>query len=197
MAGQLLLSINADPAPDPLKSQWDSPAELGERIAAWCGNLRGARVVEPSAGIGRLALPFHRRGAIITCVEIDPGRCRKLVAAGLPDVRQGDWLRVSEGLRGEPVALIPMNPPYENGQDAEHVGKALELAPRVVALVQLHFLAGLDRYDRIWRLHGLRRLAILKRRPDFGGPHGGGTRDFAVFDIERNRAGCATQVEWW
>lgn len=80
------------------------------------------RVLEPSAGRGRIALPAHTAGHNVICVEIQPELARGLRSAGL-QVIQGDFLEV-RGAFGE-FDAVAMNPPFDRGRDIDHVLHAL------------------------------------------------------------------------
>ena len=80
--------------------------------------------------------------------------------------------------------------------------RALDWAPRVIALVPLAFLCSLNRYERVWRHVRLMRQVNFIRRPVFGGDQGG-SRDFGVFDLVRRTKPREpgevdrVEVEWW
>ena len=163
-------------------SQWFTKPPLCDRIVEWAGITEGMRVLEPSCGDGRLATRIIARGANVTAYDIDPRWDHA--------IRQ-DFL----GVRDVHFDLAVMNPPYEDGVDLEHVAHAARLCDRVVAVVRLVFLAGQERYARLWARYRLSRLAILSGRPSFDGPVDGTARhDFCVFEI--GGPGPLT-VEWW
>ncbi len=83
------------------------------------------RILEPSAGLGAIAdrLPINR--ASILCIERNERRVAELQKKGY-DVLQGDFLAIEPGM----FCTIYMNPPFEQGQDIDHVRHAFEcLAP--------------------------------------------------------------------
>lgn len=181
-------------------SQWFTPEPLARRLVQWAGVGTGMRVLEPSAGSGAIVRELaERQPASIVAVEIDAAlTCGLRARFGHPDpvqVVHGDFLRIAP----LPVDVAVMNPPYEGGQDLAFVTRALEWAPRVVALLRLAFLAGSKRYRELWQCNTLSRLEILRSRPRFSGSSGSPKSDFAAFDIQRGRApvGHATRVEWW
>jgi phospholipid N-methyltransferase len=100
---------------------------------------RGMRVLEPSAGSGRIADAIRASGVEPRCCEIQPKLVRLLELKGYARVLEGDFLELccmSESTGR--YDRIVMNPPFEDGQDAEHVMHAYELlAPggRLVALL--------------------------------------------------------------
>lgn len=189
------------PTPDPEQSQWFTPDWLAERIVEWSG-IHGGNVLELGAGDGAFVVPLLRSGCEVVAVERDPrfvDVLRKLPHAHLT-VLEGDVMRTPIARPGWADAYIG-NPPYENEFDLEFVLRGLELAPRVVAVLRLVFLAGQERHRRLWSKHHLRRIAHLPARPEFiGSGPGGAKADFAVFDIGRGGAGIGTPLvatEWW
>lgn len=91
-------------------------------------------ILEPSAGIGSICEVIRESvgSANLLAVELRPSLCRVLVAKGL-QVHCGDFLE--ESGRWD---RIVMNPPFEKGQDAEHLRHAFGLLKpggRVVALM--------------------------------------------------------------
>lgn len=209
MSQQLSLAAvdAAAPKGDPDASQWFTPADLAKRIVEWAGVAHGeARVLEPSAGIGRFVWPLIEAGAFVTVVERDERMMHTML---LEAQRRRLTNRVIEPKRADFLALAPephdlaiMNPPYENGAAEAHVMRALEWAPRVVALVPLAFLCCLNRYEVVWRHVRLMRQVNFIRRPSFGGDQGG-SRDFGVFDIVRRTTprtpeeADRVEVKWW
>mgnify|MGYP001768267444 CR=1 FL=1 len=97
-----------------------TPPALARRMVELADVRPGHRVLEPSAGTGRLlqALPT---GCDVTAVEINPALARQIGA------RCADFLSLP------PVAdfdRIVMNPPFSNAQDVRHILHARQfLAP--------------------------------------------------------------------
>lgn len=82
------------------------------------------RVLEPSAGRGRIALPAHQAGHNVFCVEVQPELARFLRQAGLPNVVRDDFLAVPPTTVG--FDAVVMNPPFDRGRDVDHVLHALK-----------------------------------------------------------------------
>lgn len=85
-----------------------------------------ARVLEPSAGSGRIVqmLREYRPGYHISAVEL-----RSCAVAGNPDeLIEGDFLSVGPDEIGGPVDLILANPPFSNGQDIRHLVHMMRFA---------------------------------------------------------------------
>lgn len=81
-------------------------------------------VLEPSAGIGSLCDAIRERfpNAIIRCCEIRPSLCEVLDLKGY-SLADTDFLRLS----GTVYDFIIMNPPFERGQDIDHIRHAYSL----------------------------------------------------------------------
>lgn len=93
---------------------------------------RRLRVLEPSAGIGRLADAVKRAypDADIDCIELLEEHRRELVAAGhnVIDGLEGDFLLLHPSCEGlEPYDAAVMNPPFQCGADRVHVLHAAKL----------------------------------------------------------------------
>lgn len=104
--------------------QFDTPWNLAEHAVGIAGVGHGDRVLEPSAGIGRLASVARKAGADVRCVEIDPKRVEALAADGF-DVDHGDFLAVVPE-EGDLVDKVVMNPPFAKGADVLHVRHAYD-----------------------------------------------------------------------
>lgn len=114
--------------------QFDTPSDLAERVVAIAGVSSGSVVLEPSAGIGRIAHAARAAGGLVTCYEIDPSRAQALRNV-FPDVFMADFL----GSEPDPVyTSVVMNPPFSRQADIDHVIHAFRfLAPggRLVAIM--------------------------------------------------------------
>lgn len=184
-------------------SQWYTPAKLAEQTVRWAleGVERPLRILEPSAGLGALIRPIpaeHR----VTVYELDEQRIGHLEQ--LPQavkVRQADFLTHPAEERFD---LGLMNPPYEGGQDSEHVHHALLCCDRVVAVLRLATLSGVRTFELLWSFARLARMAITVSRPRFSGPQSltpsGGTAVVELVPagevIGRGEA-RGVEVEWW
>lgn len=191
-------------------SQWHTPAWLARRMVAWAGDI-GGRWLDPACGHGALMLAaLEARGApFVFGVDVDPESTDVAWAACAAGTTSRFSLTTSDGLAHmrESIRydLVIMNPPYERGLDVAFVEGAMECSDRVIALVRLAFLAGQDRYSRIWsRVQSgewSARIALLPRRPSFalaGESSGTPLSDFAALKLERSRGwGQLGGVEWW
>ena len=94
------------------------------------------RVLEPSAGRGRIALPAARAGHDVTCIELQPELAHDLARQGLRTV-SGDFMDCTPLALGLFDAVL-MNPPFDRGRDCEHVRHAfrfLKPGGRLVAIM--------------------------------------------------------------
>ncbi len=118
--------------------QFDSPPPVVERIMEIARVEPRMRVIEPSAGIGNIAVAASAVGADVMCVEIDPKRVQALKDHGLSSIIHADFLSL-DGLG--PFDRILMNPPFAPAQaDIDHVlhaAKFLRPGGRLVAVMSL------------------------------------------------------------
>ncbi len=121
-----------------------TPPDLAARMVELADIEPGNRVLEPSAGTGRLIeamrAPHIREGrgcgAVLTAVEINPRLAGALsTCLHVDDVRNADFLSLNGDLGTFDRVL--MNPPFENGSDIRHIRHAfgyLKPGGRLVAL---------------------------------------------------------------
>lgn len=168
--------------------QWFTPPPLAAEIAI-DADVRGRRVLEPSAGDGAIVHACLEAGAeCVIAVELDPAMVAKLRARfeGRPVVViEGDFLALGFD-EGGPLDLanvdaIAGNPPYDDGVDGDHLARIADMleAFRVRAerddwrfpdgaratlggalLLRTVALHSGDRFDRVWD-----RLACTRLRP--------------------------------
>jgi predicted RNA methylase len=191
-------------------SQWFTPDPFALKVAVWgLAGSNASTILEPSAGGGALvrAARMARPSARVYAYEIDPYWARRL-GAEEPSacILEADALTV----KWPTVDAVVMNPPYESGRDGEFLERALEAAPRVVAILRLSALAGLRRHAGVWSRcepgaeFALTGLAICAARPAFceaGGEPSAGRTEFCAVRLERSRYHSPnvpqTRVEWW
>lgn len=98
-----------------------TPAALARRLVDLAGIEAGQRVLEPSAGTGRLldALPA---GCAVTAVELVPALQGHLFNT-YPAARliAGDFLQRTVEDLGGPFDRVVMNPPFHRGADVAHI----------------------------------------------------------------------------
>ena len=112
---------------------FQTPISIAQRMAEWAVRS-GDRVLEPSAGAGRLVRAAFSAGAsAVVCVELDEKRATGL-RGFLPDadvtVVCADFLTVGPEQIGEDFDAIVMNPPFMRGAAALHILHALRFLKR-------------------------------------------------------------------
>ena len=125
-----------------------TPPDLAARMVDLAGLAIGMRVLEPSAGTGRLLealpdiVPFGqvRQTALqVVAVEVNPALAARLACTGLAGtVRCADFLQCSAA--AEDLGLfdvVLMNPPFAQGADIEHINHALTMLRPGGSLVAL------------------------------------------------------------
>lgn len=134
------------PTPEPLAARMVDELQLFE----------GATVLEPSAGIGSLceAVRDAEPSAKIQAVEIRPSLCEVLRLKGF-DVVEDDFTEIAKRANARNGwGRVIMNPPFEKGQDIDHVRAAYAcLAPggRLVALMSSGSFHRSDRKSQDFR----------------------------------------------
>lgn len=98
-----------------------TPADLVARMIEAANLSEGSRILEPSAGNGAIADALRDAGHDVVCIERHSTLCDILKGKG-HSVIQGDFCEVGE--LGAPFDAVLMNPPFERGQDLEHVARA-------------------------------------------------------------------------
>jgi len=155
---------------DPLGRYYTPPAfarQCVDKVLPWFPVRPYCRILEPSAGGGSFLGPLRRGfpSATITAIDLDPGGTIVL-PEGIEAIERRDFLtyRFDRGFD-----LIVGNPPFHHGQ--EFVEKALTLAPVVVFLLRLGFLASLKRWQ-FWTQNPPAKVFVLPKRPSFTGDGG-------------------------
>jgi hypothetical protein len=90
----------------------------------------GARILEPSAGLGRLWEPFAEEADALRQEWImveEAAECVRAVRAMLKRaaVHERDFLGTSAGDLGGEFDAVIMNPPFKQGRDVKHIRHAL------------------------------------------------------------------------
>ena len=134
-------------------SLFQTPEQLAETIMQRAALAPGHSVLEPSAGLGRLARAALRRtGRGVQCVELSPQLCGQLAAQG-HEVICADFTSLQPDALGG-FDRIVMNPPFERGQDRDHLRHAfgfLKPGGRLVAIVSEGPFFRNRRADRAFR----------------------------------------------
>lgn len=103
---------------------FNSPPAVVVRVMEHADIKPGMRVLEPSAGTGNLARAALAAGAQLTAVEVQPHLATALAGPRLR-VICADFLALQPS-EIDPVDVVIMNPPFDNGADIEHVMHALK-----------------------------------------------------------------------
>jgi len=129
-----------------------TPADLATRMVDLAGLYDGARVLEPSAGTGRIVQALRATGKSmhVVAVEVNRHLSDMLHASyyGKPtpvpqevEVITADFLELSAGAgetgRIGAFDLAIMNPPFENAADVKHITHALTMLKEGGRLVAL------------------------------------------------------------
>lgn len=112
-------------------------------------SVEGRTVLEPSAGRGAIADKIRDAGGQVTCIEMDTKSAAFLRDSG-HGVIDGDFM---EQLGGE-FERVVMNPPFENGQDVQHVMRAFDMLKRGGRLVSI--------MSPSWRTKGDRKSTAFR-----------------------------------
>lgn len=122
----------------PIPGFFPTPEPVGRRMVELAEIKPGDLVLEPSAGKGDLIELALEAGAVVRGVEISSTLLGLLEQRFFPPdvvISQGDFL---EQIPKAVFDVVLMNPPFEKGQDAEHVQRAyhyLRPGGRLVAIV--------------------------------------------------------------
>lgn len=101
-----------------------TPKDLAARMVDLADLPDGSRVLEPSAGTGRIADAIRSAGHTPACVELNYDLVKHLEKNGYT-VTPGDFLEFEPD--GDPYDAAILNPPFSNGADIRHVMKAFDL----------------------------------------------------------------------
>ena len=105
---------------------FQTPPALAARLVALLGPLHGLRVLEPSAGLGRILDAIHHAGppAGTVAVEIASQCAAELVGRDGVQIRCRDFLTCTPEELGT-FHAIAMNPPFTMRSDIRHIRHAL------------------------------------------------------------------------
>lgn len=125
-----------------------TPDDLAERMVKAAQLKPGDKVLEPSAGSGRIAAAIRRAEpkAELTVIEFNNSLRKLLEDQGFKAVG-GDFLNHNRGREALYDAIV-MNPPFEKRADAHHLRRAMKLVKpggRVVSIVSGSFPTRTDR----------------------------------------------------
>lgn len=116
-----------------------TPAAVVQRLIDLAALQPGMEVLEPSAGSGAIATAAAKAGAVVDCIERDPGYAGTLTDTGIArTLTVADFLTVPAQPRYDRVL---MNPPFTKGADMQHVEHALRFLKPDGLLVSVMFWA--------------------------------------------------------
>ena len=139
----------------PIPGFFPTPPSLIARVIELADIREGHIVLEPSAGSGHLAEAAGALGAKIHCCEVVPRLREILTARGLGRVGE-DCMAFADEMGAPFYRRIVMNPPFERGQDREHIRRMFDLllpGGRLVAVCStgpFHRQAKADQEFRDW-----------------------------------------------
>ena len=120
---------------------FQTPRPIARRMAQLIRERAGdgCRILEPSAGLGRLYEPLEDLRAEWIMVE-EAGECVRALRNAwkrVKEIKHADFLaQTADGLGGK-FDLIVMNPPFKQGRDVRHIDHALEMVRDGGRLVSL------------------------------------------------------------
>lgn len=120
---------------------FETPAPLVDRMleaaGLWSGrDCSGLRVLEPSAGLGRIANAVAALGARVTAIEQHAGRARELAHGQRCIVHNSDFFDFAVSPGGL-FDVVLMNPPFDGQRDIDHVTHAWKFVKPNGALVAI------------------------------------------------------------
>ena len=110
---------------------FETPDELAQRMVGLANVSAGDRVLEPSAGLGRIVRHLIGRDAVIDAVEIDETNCRTLRdirdrSGGQLTVCREDF-QTYHAVDATRFDAVVMNPPFANNLDITHIRLAWDM----------------------------------------------------------------------
>jgi protein-L-isoaspartate O-methyltransferase len=133
-----------------IEGYYPTPQELVTRVIDAADIEPGDNVLEPSAGSGTLADAASAAGGEVDAVEVNPRLGAYLRSLGYPVVATN----ILDFAPGGIYDVVVMNPPFERGQDIDHVRHAARLLKpggRLVAIVSAGAVQRSDRKAQAFR----------------------------------------------
>lgn len=147
-----------------------TPADLAKQVAGQALIMPRMRVLEPSAGVGAIAVAARDKldgTGDVVCVEFLPDNAAALRKLGFA-VTEGDFLALKPKALGE-FDRVVMNPPFGNRADIHHIRHALKfLRPggRLVAIASAGVKFRDDQLGRDFRAELALHNAVILDNPD-------------------------------
>lgn len=182
---------------------WPTDPHTADLMVRWSGCTRDDLILEPSAGEGALVAAVRRAfpcaGPFVEAVEFNAVHAAALLElANLVTI--GDWSKVGaqwELDRKPQTTLTLTNPPFSLIRS--HLPLAVRRSLRTTALLPLYALENRKRYDQVWSMVEIPRLAVFRSRPPFGGEHKPSIA-YCLADIRAVRPGAVpdrtTRLDW-
>lgn len=173
-----------------------TPATVVERLLELADVQPGMEALEPSAGSGAIATALAARGAIVDCIERDPG-----YAAALADTGVGRTLRAADFLAVPPQPRydrVVMNPPFTKGADMAHVEHALRFLKPDGLLVSVMSWTVTEHGHATAKFRGLveQRGGTVEAVPEGAFRESGTGTDTVIVAIRAARPQDARPVVW-
>lgn len=130
---------------------WPTPMEVACQMLEAI-DVKGKKILEPSAGSGNLVKALQAAGANVIACEIDT-RLQKIVASMCPLIGD-DFLKLS-AIDISHIDAIVMNPPFSKG--STHIKHAWEIAPPGCQIVSLCNSATLEN-EYSWQRKELNKI---------------------------------------
>ena len=121
---------------------FQTPEQVADLMCTALPSLLGLRILEPHAGLGRIAKAALRHCAgHVTCVEKYPPNAQALreefdYTDGGVEVHEGDFLEMQPSDLGTFDAVL-MNPPFQRKSDIQHVSHATQFVKPCGSLVAI------------------------------------------------------------
>ncbi len=105
---------------------FETPDALAQRLIGLSGIGAGETVLEPSAGLGRIAKHLLARGVNVVAVEIDPTNAEALRQLGNGITVHCEPFEAFQVREAALFDAVIMNPPFANNLDMKHIRAAWE-----------------------------------------------------------------------
>ncbi|MGW2986412.1 class I SAM-dependent methyltransferase [Streptomyces goshikiensis] len=179
-----------------LAQYFPTPVPVVGRLIALAALEPGMTVLEPSAGSGVIATAAAARGAIVDCIELDPGYATVLSDKHVARrVLVADFLTVPVEPRFDRVL---MNPPFTRGTDMSHVVHALRFLKPNGLLVSVMSWTVTEQTDSTTAFRKLveQRGGHVEALPARAFAQSGTTVDTVLVAIPATRPGGARPTVW-